>query len=116
MKFDRYKNKNKQKKFFFTCFFLTGEALYAELDRVSSNSPAYQNTGYADSEPEPDCLPSSAPSSAYYSDLSCAPSDRTYEAVGPPDTGTTFWDSNRRPPPLRLSSICEMITVPSDYV
>ncbi|KAK6629475.1 hypothetical protein RUM43_003292 [Polyplax serrata] len=94
-----------------------GEALYAELDRVSTNSPAYQNTGYADSEPEPDCMPSSAPSSAYYSDLSCAPSDRTYEAVGPPDT-TSFWDVNPRrlPPPLRLSSIREMITVPSDYV
>ncbi|KAL0279747.1 UNVERIFIED_CONTAM: hypothetical protein PYX00_001241 [Menopon gallinae] len=93
-----------------------GEALYAELDRDSSNSPAYQNTAYTGSDVDPDCPPSSAPSSAYYSDLSCATSDRTYEAVGPPDSGNTFWDSRRLPLQLRLSSINETITVPSDYV
>lgn len=51
-------------------------------------------------------MPSSAPSSAYYSDLSCAPSDRTYEAVGPPDS---TWDI-RRIPPLRLTAIAESLS------
>ena len=59
---------------------IPGEALYAELDRESSSSPAYQNTAYTGSDVEPDVLISSAPSSAYYSDLSGP--DRTYEAVG----------------------------------
>lgn len=82
-----------------------GEALYAELDR-----PAYQNTGYvSDADPV-----SSAPSSAYYSDLS-AP-DRTYEAVG---GQTGLWEmtevSPRRQAP-RLAAITETISVPSDYV
>ncbi|XP_075229844.1 uncharacterized protein LOC142329286 [Lycorma delicatula] len=81
-----------------------GEALYAELDR-----PAYQNTGYI-SESEP---VSSAPSSAYYSDLSNT--DRTYEI--PAQTG--LWEMVEVPPrrqPPRLASITETITVPSDYV
>lgn len=79
-----------------------GEALYAELDR-----PAYQNTGYvSDVEPV-----SSAPSSAYYSDLSSG--DRTYEAVGMGQTGV--WDVSRQAPP-RLAAITETLSVPSDYV
>ncbi|XP_054275891.1 uncharacterized protein LOC128995043 [Macrosteles quadrilineatus] len=71
------------------------EALYAELDR-----PAYQNTGYVSE--------SSAPSSAYYSDLSN--SDRTYEAVG---SQTGHWDPR---PPATLAAITESLPVPSDYV
>nr|CAD7568279.1 unnamed protein product [Timema californicum] len=47
-----------------------GEALYAELDRDSNHTPAYQNTAYTGSDIEPDAPVSSAPSSAYYSDLS----------------------------------------------
>lgn len=82
-----------------------GEALYAELDR-----PAYQNTGYvSDVDPA-----SSAPSSAYYSDLSTP--DRTYEAVG---GQTGVWEMAevlpRRQAP-RLAAITETISVPSDYV
>lgn len=83
-----------------------GEALYAELDR-----PAYQNTGYiSDADPV-----SSAPSSAYYSDLSNT--DRTYEIPAPAQTG--LWEMVEVPPrrqPPRLASITETITVPSDYV
>ncbi|RZF37229.1 hypothetical protein LSTR_LSTR016112 [Laodelphax striatellus] len=81
------------------------EALYAELDR-----PAYQNTGYiSDADPV-----SSAPSSAYYSDLSA--SDRTYEV--PAQT----WEMVQVPAPPRprnaprLAAITETVTVPSDYV
>lgn len=65
---------------------------------------------------------SSAPSSAYYSDLSNG--DRTYEAVGtvtvPTGTTTTgLWDTTD--PPLRrngarLAAITETLSVPSDYV
>lgn len=81
-----------------------GEALYAELDR-----PAYQNTGYVSDVEQV----SSAPSSAYYSDLSTG--DRTYEAVGQ----TGLWevgDVRRQAPPPRLAAITETLSVPSDYV
>lgn len=92
---------------------LMGEALYAELDRESmqSGNPSYQNTAYSacgevgwptrtntDMTDRPRTLPptqpdkelqvfSSAPSSAYYSDLSVttnsvAAGERTYEIVG----------------------------------
>lgn len=98
-----------------------GEALYAELDREStpdSNSPAYQNGAYTD----PDAP--SAPSSAYYSDLSVTTMpDRAYEVVGL--STLPVWDLNRngnsedggskRPPP-RLAAISETVSVPSDYV
>lgn len=95
-----------------------GEALYAELDRESAgepdndrNSPAYQNSAYTD----PDAPTSSAPSSAYYSDLSTTTvPDRAYEIVGLVTMPT--WDAGdlRRPP--RLASISENVSVPSDYV
>uniref|UniRef100_A0A1Y1MNB2 Uncharacterized protein n=2 Tax=Photinus pyralis TaxID=7054 RepID=A0A1Y1MNB2_PHOPY len=91
----------------------TDEALYAELDRYSTNSPAYQNTGYTD----PDIPSSSAPSSAYYSDLSVnTVNDRTYEIVGL--ATTTDWEINdpQRKSAVKLSSISETVTVPSDYV
>ncbi|KAJ8985538.1 hypothetical protein NQ317_019921, partial [Molorchus minor] len=101
-----------------------GEALYAELDRESStgddrdsNSPAYQNSAYTD----PDAPTSSAPSSAYYSDLSITTMpDRAYEVVGLVTMPT--WDPNsgsgdlRRPAGQRLAAISENVTVPSDYV
>ncbi|KAJ9585895.1 hypothetical protein L9F63_020458 [Diploptera punctata] len=86
-----------------------GEALYAELDRELSNT-------------DPDA---SAPSSAYYSDLSCATGpDRTYEAVGIALASTSStsasWDGGdialRRQTMPRLAAITETITVPSDYV
>ncbi|XP_056629527.1 uncharacterized protein LOC130440433 isoform X1 [Diorhabda sublineata] len=102
-----------------------GEGLYAELDRESasedndrdSNSPAYQNSAYTD----PDAPASSAPSSAYYSDLSTTTvPERAYEIVGlvtmPP------WDNNtggceQRRPGQRLAAISESsASVPSDYV
>lgn len=105
-----------------------GEALYAELDREStldrdSNSPAYQNSAYTD----PDAPPSSAPSSAYYSDLSVTTvPDRAYEVVGL--ATMPVWDNNNvnsgsngpdnavRRPIGRLAAISEAVTVPSDYV
>uniref|UniRef100_A0A1B0BU64 Uncharacterized protein n=1 Tax=Glossina palpalis gambiensis TaxID=67801 RepID=A0A1B0BU64_9MUSC len=76
------------------------EALYAELDResVRSANPSYQNTGYSQCgdkynyQPNEQDIPmvvSSAPSSAYYSDLSVtampsggANNERAYEIVG----------------------------------
>lgn len=94
-----------------------GEALYAELDRestVDSNSPAYQNSAYTD----PDAP--SAPSSAYYSDLSVTTvPDRAYEVVGLstlPVWITHDRNGNSGPPPIRLASISEAVSVPSDYV
>lgn len=102
-----------------------GEALYAELDRESStgdndrdsNSPAYQNSAYTD----PDAQISSAPSSAYYSDLSVTTvTERAYEVVGL--VTMPCWDPNngnsdlRRPAAPRLAAISENISVPSDYV
>lgn len=83
-------------------------AIYAELDR-QSNSPAYQNSGYTDPE-------GSAPSSAYYSDLSAgaAAPDRAYEVVGL--STLPVWegvDGKRQP---RLAAISEGMGVPSDYV
>ncbi|KAJ8877428.1 hypothetical protein PR048_021882 [Dryococelus australis] len=94
-----------------------GEALYAELDRESAHSPAYQNTGYNGSDLEPDLAVSSAPSSAYYSDLSCP--DRTYEAIGMVHVASAGWEGGdavqRRTQPTRLAAITETTSVPSDY-
>ncbi|KAG5876115.1 hypothetical protein JTB14_013694 [Gonioctena quinquepunctata] len=93
-----------------------GEALYAELDRESSteendrdsNSPAYQNSAYTD----PDAPTSSAPSSAYYSDLSTTTvPERAYEVVGlvtiPPSWGEQSNNSEVRRPVQRLAAISE---------
>lgn len=106
------------------------EALYAELDRESirSANPSYQNTAYSqcgeiDQEIQ---IVSSAPSSAYYSDLSTtgttATTDRAYEVVGLTHLSSPMpnWEhsdsgSNGRRPP-RLAAINESTTVPSDYV
>lgn len=92
------------------------EALYAELDRESApdtggGSPAYQNSAYTD----PDAP--SAPSSAYYSDLSVTTvPERAYEVVGL--ATMPVWEcgpqEGKRQP--RLAAISENISVPSDYV
>nr|CAD7395999.1 unnamed protein product [Timema poppensis] len=99
-----------------------GEALYAELDRDSNHTPAYQNTAYTGSDIEPDAPVSSAPSSAYYSDLSSTTvPERTYEAIGMASLMEPSWDgsgevTHRKHPMSRLAAITETITVPSDYV
>lgn len=107
------------------------EALYAELDRESirSANPSYQNTAYSQCGENDQDVPmvSSAPSSAYYSDLSTtgttSNNDRGYEVVGLThlsapmpnwDTTDSGGSSGRRPP--RLAAINESTTVPSDYV
>ncbi|CAH1187753.1 unnamed protein product [Phyllotreta striolata] len=89
-----------------------GEALYAELD--ADEAPAYRNSGYADAE----APASSAPSSAYYSDLSTTTvPERAYEVVGL--ATAPAWEAGggewRRPAP-RLAAIRESGAVPSDYV
>lgn len=142
---------------------VSGEALYAELDResINSNNPSYQNTAYSQcgdvvsdhlstltetwtncyyffSQADQDGIPmvSSAPSSAYYSDLSttAVPTERAYEVVGltvmssplpnwsdggnhSSDTesqlqNTSLHLSRRQ----RLSAINESANIPSDYV
>ncbi|GAB0095650.1 uncharacterized protein DMENIID0001_110550 [Sergentomyia squamirostris] len=109
------------------------EALYAELDResVQSGQPSYQNTAYSGCGEADQEVPmvSSAPSSAYYSDLSVTamPPERTYEVVGltvisaplpnwePNDNhGNEGFSQGKRP--SRLAAINESSTVPSEYV
>lgn len=111
---------------------LADEALYAELDRESirSANPSYQNTAYSQCGEVDQDVPivSSAPSSAYYSDLSTTgtantTTDRAYEVVGMTHLVSPLpnWEhsdsgSNGRRPP-RLAAINESTTtVPSDYV
>lgn len=103
------------------------EALYAELDResIQSANPSYQNTAYSQCGDQEAPIVSSAPSSAYYSDLSTtgnAGCDRGYEVVGmthlspqmPIWEGSDSGLNGRRPP--RLAAINESTSVPSDYV
>lgn len=70
-------------------------------------SPAYQNSAYTDPD-LPDAPSSSAPSSAYYSDLSTNATVPAYEVVGL--ITMPSWE-DRRP---RLAAITE--TISSDYV
>lgn len=104
------------------------DALYAELDRESirSGNPSYQNTAYSQCGENDQPTVSSAPSSAYYSDLSTtgnAGCDRGYEVVGMTHLSQPIpiWEcsdsssSNGRRPP-RLAAINESASVPSDYV
>lgn len=105
----------------------TDEALYAELDRESirSGNPSYQNTAYSQCGEHEMPIVSSAPSSAYYSDLSTTGNvacDRGYEVVGMTHLSAPMphWEnsdsgSNGRRPP-RLAAINETTSVPSDYV
>lgn len=105
------------------------EALYAELDResIQSANPSYQNTAYSQCGDQEAPIVSSAPSSAYYSDLSTTGNvgcDRGYEVVGMTHLSSPMpiWESaidctltgGRRPP--RLAAINESTNVPSDYV
>ncbi|CAO1298639.1 unnamed protein product [Diamesa serratosioi] len=116
----------------------TGEALYAELDHESIGSgtnPSYQNTLTYNEEVCNNDAPfvSSAPSSAYYSDLSNsnALTDRcgggggggVYEIVGNNLDGTNSINStnlvlSNRPNRLSLSAINETTipSAPSNYV
>ncbi|XP_019770750.1 uncharacterized protein LOC109544831 isoform X1 [Dendroctonus ponderosae] len=98
------------------------EALYAELDRDNpdaadgdrNNSPAYQNSAYTDT----DAPTSSAPSSAYYSDLSVTTvPERAYEVVGLSTLSLDPAGDTRRPAG-RLAAICESggSSIHSDYV
>lgn len=102
-----------------TTSFVGEEALYAELERGAD--PTYQNTGYQNPEAllDPEAPPS-APSSAYYSDLSGG-AERMYEAVG--DAGWHSLDTmGRYPPPphhhhdLVMTTSLAAKTVPSDYI
>ncbi|XP_044745280.1 uncharacterized protein LOC123307126 [Coccinella septempunctata] len=98
------------------------DALYAELDMDGSaqtkngSTEPYQNHAFID----PDIQVSSAPSSAYYSDLSVTPiSEQAYEVVNLA-TMNVNWDnigsSSKQYVPARLAAISENATVPSDYV
>lgn len=81
------------------------DQMYAELN--SDYNSSSQNNAYTD----PDASTSSAPSSAYYSDLSISANpDRTYEVIG-----QNYWEGQyqdvQRP---RLTAINE--NMPSEYV
>lgn len=94
------------------------DVLYAELDsNIEYNTHARQNSAYTDN----DASTSSAPSSAYYSDLSVsAIPDRTYEVIG---VNNSYWDgqyqenvNNQKHASNRLTAISETCPIPSDYV
>lgn len=94
------------------------DVLYAELDsNIDYNTHARQNSAYNDN----DASTSSAPSSAYYSDLSVsAMPDRTYEVIG---GNNSYWDgqyqenvNNQKQISNRLTAISETCPMPSDYV
>ncbi|XP_046828207.1 uncharacterized protein LOC124428318 isoform X2 [Vespa crabro] len=84
--------------------------------------PSYQNTAYTGSDAEPDGPTlSSAPSSAYYSDLSSnstnqqMPSTVTSSAPTTTQTNLHLNPQNLETPQYRLAAINES-TVPSDYI
>ncbi|XP_036139378.1 TSC22 domain family protein 1 isoform X2 [Monomorium pharaonis] len=96
--------------------------------RNSEHHPSYQNTAYTGSDAEPDGPTlSSAPSSAYYSDLSSnsanqqmpvatAPSATTITTTTTPTTTSLHLSpQNLDTPQYRLAAINES-TVPSDYI
>ncbi|XP_045462414.1 uncharacterized protein LOC123672367 isoform X2 [Harmonia axyridis] len=88
------------------------EVLYAELDTKSDNrsTESYHNQAYTN----PDIQISSAPSSAYYSDLSVTPiAEQAYEVV---NLATMNVNWEKQSVPSRLTSISENVIVPSDYV
>ncbi|KAL6442806.1 hypothetical protein ACFW04_002698 [Cataglyphis niger] len=98
---------------------------HQELRIGSRNSehPSYQNTAYTGSDAEPDGPTlSSAPSSAYYSDLSSNSVNQQMPstAVSSATTTTTMTNLHLNPqnldaPQYRLAAINEN-TVPSDYI
>lgn len=95
------------------------------IEGVPGEHPSYQNTAYTGSDAEPDGPTlSSAPSSAYYSDLS---SNSTNQQISPPITTSTTTSTTTttttltlnpqtlETPHFRLAAINET-TVPSDYI
>lgn len=86
------------------------------IDGAPGEHPSYQNTAYTGSDAEPDGLTlSSAPSSAYYSDLS---SNSANQQMPPPVLSTTTLTLNPQTletQQYRLAAINET-TVPSDYI
>ncbi|XP_048515532.1 uncharacterized protein LOC105691043 isoform X2 [Athalia rosae] len=81
--------------------------------------PSYQNTAYTGSDAEPDGPTlSSAPSSAYYSDLSSNSANQQISASSAGVNATTNLHLGQQPleaPTYRLAAINET-TVPSDYI
>lgn len=98
---------------------------HQELRIGSRNSehPSYQNTAYTGSDAEPDGPTlSSAPSSAYYSDLSSNSVNQQMPATAVSSAATTTTTTNLHlnpqnldAPQFRLAAINEN-TVPSDYI
>lgn len=97
---------------------------HQELRIGSRNSehPSYQNTAYTGSDAEPDGPTlSSAPSSAYYSDLSSNSANQQMPTAAISSaTSTTMTSLHLNPqnldtPQYRLAAINEN-TVPSDYI
>ncbi|XP_034952536.1 uncharacterized protein [Chelonus insularis] len=88
---------------------------------ASDVNPSYQNTGYTGSDVELDGqFLSSAPSSAYYSDLSSNSANQQHSSgvTLPPNTHSTISSChqvNQEPPQYRLAAINET-TTPSDYI
>ncbi|XP_015598296.1 uncharacterized protein LOC107269212 isoform X2 [Cephus cinctus] len=81
----------------------------------ASEHPSYQNTAYTGSDAEPDGPTlSSAPSSAYYSDLS---SNSANQQLPPSASATSLQPNpqNLETPQYRLAAINES-SVPSDYI
>lgn len=83
--------------------------------------PSYQNTGYTGSDAEPDgpSTLSSAPSSAYYSDLSSNSANQQL-MIGP-SSAIVHPEGDAPPvyepaPHYRLTAINESTTCPSDYI
>lgn len=86
-----------------------------QMDVTDPRHPSYQNTAYTGSDAEPDCQAlSSAPSSAYYSDLS---SNSTNQQIlsSPITTLHPQIQLMEAPPQYRLAAINES-SVPSDYI
>ena len=88
-----------------------------DMEVSDPRHPSYQNTAYTGSDAEPDCPAlSSAPSSAYYSDLS---SNSTNQQILSTPITTLHQQINQHmmeaPPQYRLAAINES-SVPSDYI
>ena len=80
--------------------------------------PSYQNTAYTGSDAEPDgpSTLSSAPSSAYYSDLSSSSATQQLMLLAPPapegDAPPVYESASH----YRLTAISEAAACPSDYI
>ena len=86
------------------------------IDGAPGEHPSYQNTAYTGSDAEPDGPTlSSAPSSAYYSDLSSNSANQQMPPSVPSTTTLTLNPQTLETPQYRLAAINET-TVPSDYI